>query len=566
MSSFKPCFVIPNYNHHLVFSAVVDQLSQYNIPIIIVNDGSNKKTRDLLISIADKLEQVELINLDENQGKGGAVMAGLLYASESGYSHAFQVDADGQHSLSDISKFFEFSEKYPDKIICGAPVYDKSVPLGRLISRYITHFWVWIETLSFQIKDSMCGFRIYPLKYSVEVIKNNRLGKGMDFDPEILVRSYWQGHKLLFLPTKVIYPEDGVSNFRLIEDNWLITKMHTKLFFGMLLRIPSLIKRNWVRKSDVTIDVNWGKETEVGSLLGLRFMVFCYKVFGFRVFQLVLHPVIAFFTLMSKAPYLASKQYLNQLAVYNNKTESIGWRQVYKHFYEFGLVAIDKIRSWMGEFPESEVIIHCDDLFNELIDSKKGAIFIASHLGNIELCRALGNKRHNMLKLNALAYTENALKYKKVISDYAPDAHMDMVDVTNFGIDTTLLLQQKVEKGEVIIVVGDRVSVTAHSRVYMVDFLGKQAPFGEGPFTLASILDCPVYFLFCHKEEGIYNIYLEKVAESFKYQRAVRKQKLADKVQLFADRLTYYCNKAPYQWFNFYNYWKIEDTANNNNE
>ncbi|NQZ08546.1 MAG: glycosyltransferase family 2 protein, partial [Algicola sp.] len=106
-----------------------------------------------------------------------------------------------------------------------------------------THFWVWVETLSFTIKDTMCGFRVYPLKPCIELIQAKTLGTRMDFDIEIMVRLYWRGVATLFLPTKVIYPEDGISHFQPVADNVRITWMHTRLFFGMLLRSPVLLWR-----------------------------------------------------------------------------------------------------------------------------------------------------------------------------------------------------------------------------------------------------------------------------------------------------------------------------------
>ena len=131
-------------------------------------------------------------------------------------------------------------------MISGCPIYDSSVPKHRYLSRYITHFWVWVETLSFDIVDSMCGFRVYPLSAVEDLMSKQTLGKRMDFDIEILVRLYWQGVKVTFLPTQVIYSENGVSHFRALHDNVGISWLHTRLFFGMLLRSPKLLWRKVV--------------------------------------------------------------------------------------------------------------------------------------------------------------------------------------------------------------------------------------------------------------------------------------------------------------------------------
>jgi hypothetical protein len=119
------------------------------------------------------------------------------------------------------------------------------VPKGRLYARYLTHVWVWINTLSLSIRDSMCGFRVYPLPATLALIDSVNLGKRMDFDTEVLVRLAWRNQPMQWLPTQVHYPLDGLSHFRLWHDNALISKMHAKLFFGMLLRAPQILWHRW---------------------------------------------------------------------------------------------------------------------------------------------------------------------------------------------------------------------------------------------------------------------------------------------------------------------------------
>ncbi|MFT4928004.1 MAG: glycosyltransferase involved in cell wall biosynthesis [Phenylobacterium sp.] len=239
----KLCIVIPNYNHGDKIAAVVDSLSFLNLAIIIVDDGSDLPTQQKIAAVAQQYADVEVVTHAVNQGKGGAVMTGMKKASELGFSHMLQVDADGQHDISNCEKLIELAKTHPQQIISGLPIYDDSIPLGRRFSRHITHFWVWVETLSFSIKDTMCGFRIYPLPPCIELMARQPLGTRMDFDIEVMVRLYWSGTSTRFLPTKVIYPEDGISHFQPVADNVRITWMHTRLFFGMLTRIPSLLKR-----------------------------------------------------------------------------------------------------------------------------------------------------------------------------------------------------------------------------------------------------------------------------------------------------------------------------------
>ncbi|MBU2892002.1 glycosyltransferase family 2 protein [Colwellia sp. D2M02] len=238
------CFIIPNYNHIHKFSSFINKLIQYKLPIIVINDGSDTNTELALRTLATEQPSITLLHHQRNLGKGAAVQTGLSYAYQQGFSHALQVDADGQHDLNDIDTFINLSKASPLTLISGTPMYDESIPKHRYFARYITHVWVYIETLSLQVKDSMCGFRVYPLAAYNILSDKVALGNRMDFDTEVLVRLYWQNCPITFVPTKVIYPEDGSSHFRPLEDNIRISWMHTRLFFGMLIRSPALLYKN----------------------------------------------------------------------------------------------------------------------------------------------------------------------------------------------------------------------------------------------------------------------------------------------------------------------------------
>jgi glycosyltransferase involved in cell wall biosynthesis len=241
-------FVIPNYNHHLVIDDTIKALLKFELPIILVDDGSDEKTQQVLCAIEKKYSLVTLIQRANNGGKGAAVQTGLAAAIAAGWCHALQVDADGQHDLNDVTAILEQSLIQPKALISGQPVYDASISKGRYYGRFITHFWVYLETLSTDIKDSMCGFRVYPLAAYQELIQHNSLGTKMDFDIEIMVKLHWQGVPMHFVTTKVHYPENGLSHFHVFDDNVLISLMHSRLFFGMLIRFPKLLIRKITTK------------------------------------------------------------------------------------------------------------------------------------------------------------------------------------------------------------------------------------------------------------------------------------------------------------------------------
>jgi glycosyltransferase involved in cell wall biosynthesis len=242
----KTCVLIPVYNHEHAVGAVVEAVLAQQLPCILIDDGSNSACAQVLDALAARHPgQVTLVRHASNRGKGAAVMSGFACAHQAGYSHALQVDADGQHCVADAAQFLALSARHPDAVIAGHPIYDDSVPRLRLYARYLTHVWVWINTLSFQIRDSMCGFRLYPLAPVMALAARQQVGQRMNFDTDLLVRLFWDGVQVVNLGTRVGYPSDGVSHFRVWRDNVLITRMHTTLFFGMLLRLPVLLGRKW---------------------------------------------------------------------------------------------------------------------------------------------------------------------------------------------------------------------------------------------------------------------------------------------------------------------------------
>ncbi|OAL75776.1 glycosyl transferase [Acinetobacter sp. SFB] len=237
------CFVIPVYNHPHHIQALVTHLNQFQIPIILVNDGSDAVCTAILHDIQAKHSWVELVEHSHNQGKGKAVSSGLRHAHALGFSHALQLDSDAQHDWQDVAKFLKISQQNPQAMVIGQPIFDESVPKKRLYGRYATHIWVWINSLSFDIKDSMCGFRVYPLLSTIQVLDSAKFQPRMGFDSEILVRLKWAEVPFMNVPTKVVYPEDGISHFKLWRDNIGISQAHLHLFGGMLLRLPKLLSQ-----------------------------------------------------------------------------------------------------------------------------------------------------------------------------------------------------------------------------------------------------------------------------------------------------------------------------------
>jgi len=252
---FSACAVIPVYNHERAIAAVVDGVAAHGLHLFLVDDGCSQACANELVRLSQRPD-VTLIRHDVNRGKGVAVITGLRAARERGFSHALQVDADGQHTLSDIRPFLEEAQLHPDSVICGCPMFDASIPKARYYGRYLTHFMVWLETLSFDIRDSMCGFRLYPLEATAPLLEPGKVGPRMDFDTEMIVKLHWREVPMRWVETRVSYPMDGVSHFRMFFDNARMTSLHVRLTLGMLIRLPAILWRKAVGRRSLEARVD----------------------------------------------------------------------------------------------------------------------------------------------------------------------------------------------------------------------------------------------------------------------------------------------------------------------
>ncbi len=554
---FSPCVLIPCYNHGAMMPRVLARLQPFGLPCIVVDDGSDTSTRQQLERLAAETASLTLIRLPQNAGKGAAVIRGLQAAAEAGFSHAVQVDADGQHAIEDIPQLLALAQTHPEALISGQPIYDDSIPRSRLYGRWITHVWVWIETLSLQLKDSMCGFRVYPITPTLRLAQRVTLGQRMDFDTEVMVRLYWQGNTSYFVPTRVTYPPDGLSHFDAFKDNCRISLMHTRLFLGMLPRMPSLLFRR--------ASPHWARQQEVKGLWGMRLMLLVWRLLGRKAFTLLLYPVVGAYWLTAATARRASQQWITRAR------EQLAARQMpipptltsYRHFLRFGEAMLDKIASWRGELQFGRDVVFAAGAEETLnISDPRGKLLLASHLGDVEACRALAQLQGSKT-INALVFSENAQRFKQIMAEMAPQAGLNLMPVTDIGPETAMLLQEKLDRGEWIAIVGDRIAVNPQRggewRVCWSRFMGQDAPFPQGPFILAAILRCPVNLIFALRQQDKLRIYCEPFADPLLLPRADRQQALQHIIDRYAERLEHYALQSPLDWFNFFDFWRLPD-------
>lgn len=240
----RPCLIIPHHDHVAQFRTLLPALVATGLPIIVTDDASPQSARAELEALLNtSAPEAVLLKHRVNQGKGGAVVTGLRSAKQAGFTHAVQVDADGQHDIGCLPAMLDEARQHPSALVCGKPVFDDSISPLREQGRKLTHMLCRLEALSRSVQDAMCGFRAYPLAEVIPLLDSAGLSRRMGFDPEILVRASWAGVELRYVPVEVTYPEDGRSHFRYFGDNVEITWMHTRLIIGMLLRLPRLAWR-----------------------------------------------------------------------------------------------------------------------------------------------------------------------------------------------------------------------------------------------------------------------------------------------------------------------------------
>ena len=212
----------------------------------VVVDGSTDGSGEALLAGAAEDAGLRVLFLPENGGKGAAVLHGLREAAAAGFTHALTMDADGQHPAERIPAFMAASRADPGAMVLGLPVFGPEAPAIRVRGRRVSNWWAGLETGWAGIGDSLCGFRVYPIAPLLAVMERTRWMRRFDFDPEAAVRLSWRGVRAVNLPAPVRYlsaAEGGVSHFRYLRDNALLTWMHTRLVVGALLRLPLLLRR-----------------------------------------------------------------------------------------------------------------------------------------------------------------------------------------------------------------------------------------------------------------------------------------------------------------------------------
>lgn len=315
---------------------------------------------------------------------------------------------------------------------------------------------------------------------------------------------------------------------------------------------------------------HWANIGEAGALTGLKFMLWVYSVFGRLPFKLLLYPVVLYFMLFKRTATRASQQYLRYLQQANRyQPTRHPLLESYRHFMSFSECILDKLLAWQGQIERSALDLYGFEHIEQLAEQGRGAVLFGSHLGNLEICRALAHQRQK-ITLNVLMHTANAVKFNQLLRQVGSGSHVNIIQVTEVTPATAMMLSEKIEQGEFIVIAADRVPVTQGNNTASVEFLGHACPLPVGPFILASLLHCPVLTVFCLRQQNSaqpnsaqprWDLRVSPFAERIILPRKQRPQALQAYCQQWADILSQHCQLAPHQWYNFYPFWHDNSDA-----
>lgn len=243
----RPLLLVPTYNTGRILPRTIEDLLARWPEVWVVVDGSTDGSAVLLEPLAATHPGLRVLSLPINRGKGAALLHGVEEAAAAGFTHVLTVDADGQHPAGLVPQFLKLAEKHPRAALLGRPVFGPEAPQVRVQGRKLSNLMTHLETLAWGIPDSLFGMRLYPADAFLEAFRGTRWARRFDYDAEIAVRLAWQGVPMLSVPVPVRYlsvAEGGVSQFRYLRDNVLLTWMHTRLFFTSFLRLPQMVWRS----------------------------------------------------------------------------------------------------------------------------------------------------------------------------------------------------------------------------------------------------------------------------------------------------------------------------------
>jgi len=291
----------------------------------------------------------------------------------------------------------------------------------------------------------------------------------------------------------------------------------------------------------------WVVRPERSNTLALRLIVWVALTLGRPAARLALYPVCLYFLIFSPASHAASKKYLRKVL-----TREPGLADAFRHCHTFAATLLDRVFLFNDQYARFDVRVHNEDILFDLTARGEGCFLLGAHLGSFEIIRALG-RRNTAARISLVMYEENARKFNAVLDAINPDLGLQVILLGR--IDSMLKVETALNQGEIVGMLGDR---TFHGEgTVACQFLGEQARFPSGPLRLAAMLQRPVVLMFgLYRGGNRYDIYFERLVGTWPAPRAARDALLQQTLQRYVGRLEHYCRDAPYNWYNFYDFWQ----------
>jgi predicted LPLAT superfamily acyltransferase len=315
---------------------------------------------------------------------------------------------------------------------------------------------------------------------------------------------------------------------------------------------------------DATGSGRWSHIAERGSLLGMRCAVWCHRAFGRRAVLALAQFVVAYFFLTDRSGRKASREYLRRVWSTPEGRAALGrppglW-QSFLHYRQFAISIVERLSIWFGEGDDFTFDVKGNEHADRLAAEHRGGIVLGAHLGSFDALRLLADRQQRTV--NALMFTAHARRINAIFRELSPDAEARVIEVDPGSVQSVFEIRERVRRGELIAILGDRIEPGDRSRSSRVPFLGGSVRLPHAPFLLASLLGCPVLLMIALRTgPGDYEVFTEKLAERVDLPRRERQKGVTELLAAYAGRLEHYCKRSPYQWFNFYDYWGDETSS-----
>lgn len=307
-------------------------------------------------------------------------------------------------------------------------------------------------------------------------------------------------------------------------------------------------------------NIHWTEIKEAGSPIGLELMRLILKYGGRFLAKIILFFVVSYFFLFRRKTRIYSRQFFEKVLSTEEGRKNLGHGKIslwmlWKHQWEFGSSCLDRAICWSGQTDHFDIDwVNYEEVYSKVKEGK-GCILLGSHLGNVDILRAY-SKQKKFVKLNVFMVKGQSKFFQNIISKLNQQSDIEIIPIEEINVTTSMMLKEKLDKGELIALLGDRVTKLEHFNAQEATFLNETALFPEGPYLLSHLLKCPIYTIFSVRTgPSRYKVEIEKLSDALDLPRQNRKEQLSALLKKYVARLENMAIQHPFQWFNFYNFW-----------